>query len=364
MLGELLKMSVSEGDPQRIADTKNQLAYYAISMAKYEQAIKEAQEVLKIPGITGTLCHAEAFRCLGLSCYNLGNYQEAEKYFKQSLEQRTALHDALGEARDLSSLSTVLWRHGEYENAVQILKRSMEIRRKRGDLRGSAHDHNNIGLFYWTMGDLQTAKDNYRIALELYQQIGDRRGEGTTLSNLSLLLLNEDDLKSALDYAQRSLYLSKKYKLSRLNIHSRIYLAKILMDSEDNRDFGKIDLLLESAVEEARGAEYFQGLMEGLSIKAEFLRKTRKLAEAYEVSCQAMRLMKQLDTNDDEIFWVHYQVAMQHDKKEEALETLERALEFIKERGKKIVDKEAQKKYIANNKIRKRIVESHKKLLG
>jgi len=361
ILDKLMQMAVSDGDPQKIAEIKNRIAYYAIHMGKYEQAITASQEILKMPEIEGTIYYANAIRYLGLSCFNLGNYQEAEKHLRHSLEIRSVLHDSQGEARDLSSLSMVLWRHGEYENAIKILKRSLEIRQKRGDLRGSAHDHNNMGLNCWAMGDLQNAKKNYMRALEIYGQIGDRRNEGNALSNLSLLLLNENDLDSAIDYARRSLDWSNRYKLFRLNINSRIYLAKIMIEAEENPDLDKILPLLESAIQDAQNTEYFQAVLDGAYNKAELFRKAGRLPEAYEISCQAMQLMKQLVTGDEEIFWVHYQVAMEHGKKEEALETLAKALEFIKERGKKIVNKEAQKMYILNNRTRMRIVEWHKK---
>lgn len=360
-LDKLLEIALAEEDPQKIAEITNRLAYYSIQMGKYDQATAAAQQVLEIPGIEETIYRANAIRYLGLSLFNLGNYQEADKQLKNSLELRAVLHDLQGEARDLSSLSMVNWRHGEYEKAAQNLKRSMEIRKKRGDLRGLAHDHNNTGLIYWAMGDLDTAHKYYQRAFELYQQIGDKRGEGNTLSNLSLLFLHKEDHKTALGYARHSLDLSKKNKLFRLNINSRIYLSKIMLDCEGKKDLTEIISLLESAIADAKDTEYFQGVMEGLSVKAELLRQSRKLAEAYDFSCQAMKLMDQLNTGDEEIYWVHYQIAIEHDKKAEALEILGKAMEFIKERGKNIIDKEAQKMYIANNKIRRNIMAWHQK---
>jgi class 3 adenylate cyclase/tetratricopeptide (TPR) repeat protein len=360
-LERMLELAVQSEDPHKAAEVKNRSAYYAIHMGRYEDAIKEARDVLGLPGIEGSIYEANAIRYLGLSVFGLGDYNDAEKHIRHSLELREQLRDALGEARDLSSLSIVNWRHGEYEQAIGHLKRSMEIRKKRGDLRGLAHDNNNIGLIFLALGDLQTAKQNFNRALELYQQTGDRRGEGNTLSNLSLVLLHEDDMNSAVDYARRSLEFSQKYKLARLNINSRIYLAKILIEAEDKPDFEQVGKLLESALQDAGKTDYHQGLMEANSVKAELLRKCERIGEAYEISRQAVEVMKRLNTEDEEVLWTHYQVALGHDQKDEALSALKQAMEFIRERGKKIVDIEMQKMYITNNKIRRRIAEWHQK---
>jgi|GEM_PF-2414281 len=357
VLENLLELAMKDNRSEKIALARNKISWYAINMGKYEQAINTAQETLQLPEIRDTLFHADACRYLGLGNYNLGRYDEAEKCLREALDLRRKLLDDLGEARDLSSLSTVLWRHGDYEEAINMLKRSLKIRQDRGDLRGIAHDQNNLGLTYWSLGDLETAKHNFQKALELYRQIGDHRNEGNALSNLSLVLYYQGNSKDAIQSAREALELSQKYDLFRLNINARIYLAKILLALEDKVFFPEIRTLLESAIYDSERTNYAQGIMEGKCTKVAFLMAELNLEPAYDLSLEALKLMQDMGLSDEEIYWNHSQICAQLDKKDESHQTLLRALEAIKERGKKIVDKELQKLYIYGNPFRKKIVE-------
>lgn len=358
ILDQLREIALKEGDPKKLAETQNRSSWLAISTGKYDLAIAEAEKVLNETELQGSTLVAEALRNLGLSYYNLGNYKEAETRFRQALELRKAFADVLGEARELASIGAILWQKGEYRAAVDHLKQSLIHRKEKGDLRGMAHVLNNLGLIVWSIGEFALATKYYDQALTIYRQVGDRRGEGNTLSNLSLVLYYQGRLSEAVDHAWKALELGERYQLFRVRINGRNYLAMMLMEQEPGAaQLAEVESLLASAMQEATATNYSQGLMEGATIKARFLELTGRMEEAYESSRKALELMQSMDSKNDDVYWIHSQIAFQVGKDEEALDTLGRAFEMIASRKEEIQDPEAQKLYLAGDPYRKKILE-------
>lgn len=362
VLEQVQNLAQTENHPAKLALSKTLTSWFEINLGKYEQAIRTAQQILQIPEIKETSIYADALHYLGLAHYNLGDYDQAKNYLNQTLTLRKKLKDPDGEAWALSSFSTILWRYGEYDDAIQLLEHALKIRQNQNYLRGMAHNLNNLGLVYFSIGNFNLGKTCFHNALELYQQIGDVRNQGNVLSNLSILFLYQEQLKPALDYAQKALELSQKYGLFRLNINARIYLAKILLELKDPAGFEEISLLLESALKDAQASSYKQAILEAKTSQASLLLTKSQLQPAYQLSSEAIALMKEMGLVEEELCWLHSHLAILLKKESEALNTLKSALDSIKTSGQKIQDKQTQKSFIYSNPYRKRIMELAKKI--
>ncbi len=114
----------------------------------------------------------------------LGEYAQAEQFFRQSLEIRRQLGDKAGEGSTLNGLGSVYSLLGEYAQAEQFFRQSLEIRRQLGDKAGEGSTLNGLGSVYSLLGEYAQAEQFFRQSLEIYRQLGDKAGEGNTLNNL------------------------------------------------------------------------------------------------------------------------------------------------------------------------------------
>jgi tetratricopeptide (TPR) repeat protein len=163
---------------------------------------------------------AERAHCLRLmeSCLNsrlwkevkalvraMQDYLDRQGYWADDLaakEMRLTAARQTGDRRDegvcLNNLGYTCDSRGEFDNALRWYKQSLPIHREVGDRREEGKTLNNIGSIYWRQGENKLALETYQQSLSIWQEIGDRQGEGTTLNNIATVYHNQGDNEQAL----------------------------------------------------------------------------------------------------------------------------------------------------------------------
>jgi tetratricopeptide (TPR) repeat protein len=72
---------------------------------------------------------------LGALAHARGNYEEAERLYRESLEIRERLDDLAGKATTLWALGTLRKAQGRKEEARELLQQALEIFERIGDAR-------------------------------------------------------------------------------------------------------------------------------------------------------------------------------------------------------------------------------------
>ncbi|KIM07774.1 MAG: hypothetical protein KU38_10395, partial [Sulfurovum sp. FS08-3] len=192
----------------------------------HEKAEKEILKAITLDDTNGAYLHS-----YGYMLYNTARYDEALKYYKQSLAIRQAIGDRSGEGTTLNNISGIYHARGDLTTALEYLQKSLAIHQAIGDRSGEGATLNNISQIYQVRGDLTTALEYLQKSLALTQAIGDKSGEGATLNNIATIHNARGDLTTALEYLQKSLALTqaigdKSGEGATLNNISQIYDAR------------------------------------------------------------------------------------------------------------------------------------------
>jgi CHAT domain-containing protein len=165
---------------------------YAAAAQFYRAEGKQAQAALSL-------------QWAGFLSSNLGEKQEALKYFSQALPLYRAVGDRSGEAATLNSIGSVYDELGEKQEALKYCSQALPLYRAVGDRSGEAATLHNIGGVYSVLGEKQEALKYYNQALPLSRAAGERSGEATTLISIGLVYSALGEQQEALKYCSQAL---------------------------------------------------------------------------------------------------------------------------------------------------------------
>ena len=149
--------------------------------------------------------------------YDAGDYEAAEKHYREALRIRQALGKSpLNVARTLGNLANTLSQQGQYAAAEEIQSQVLEIRIRalgESDL-DVAWTRYSLGVINYAYGDLEKTEDLLRRALDTYlEQVGAENTRvasiqgflGLTLHELKQFEEAEHALRSSLDIRRKLL---------------------------------------------------------------------------------------------------------------------------------------------------------------
>ena len=114
--------------------------FFAALLQKWLPRICESED-LKTRG--------DALGWTGRLLGDLGNYETALGYLKQSLQIMQQIGDKAGEGTTLNNISQIYDAQGDYETALGYLKQSLQIRQQIGDKAGLCATLFNMGHMHW-----------------------------------------------------------------------------------------------------------------------------------------------------------------------------------------------------------------------
>ena len=160
-------------------------------------------EVLNKPGPH----RARSYSNLGLVYYREGNYDEAEKWFRKSLEKDPYYGKAHG------NLGLNYFKRGEYEKAIENFRKGLQFDPSAEVI------YSNIGLVYLIQGRFDEAIENFQKCIELTPYLAE------TYSNLGQAYLAKDSLDKAIENFKKALDLNPHLVRVYSNL-GQAYLAK------------------------------------------------------------------------------------------------------------------------------------------
>jgi CHAT domain-containing protein len=136
---------------------------------------------------------ASSWGLLGYIERNRGNWDEAERLYRQSLQIRTELGDRSGMASSWGVLGDIEKKRGNWDEAERLYRQSLQLRTELGDRSGMATSWGSLGDIERKRGNWDEAERLYRQKLDTCQQLGDRSGMASCWEELGILnqLLNK-----------------------------------------------------------------------------------------------------------------------------------------------------------------------------
>jgi tetratricopeptide (TPR) repeat protein len=134
---------------------------------------------------------ANSLLCLGIVCWILGRYSEAEESLQGSLTFALECGARWYEAVAGEFLGRVALEQGVYNQAQQYLGEALRILRQLGDPSMTAHSLSYLGRTMQILGEFNEAEKLLRESLELAREIGYRTAVGISLDGLGIVAYSQ-----------------------------------------------------------------------------------------------------------------------------------------------------------------------------
>ena len=156
---------------------------------------------------------AQAFLDAGRCSRLLGNFQEADKAYKDALVLLENPDRSRIRAGVLMEKANNAWYQGRYQEAFEVQKEVFDLAEQNAWLLEKVMALNTSGLTWWTLGDHERALRELDNALQMSRELQNRRDEtATTLNNIGLVYRDMGNFPKALDALNRALAIDKEIK--------------------------------------------------------------------------------------------------------------------------------------------------------
>lgn len=176
-----------------------------LSVAKNFIAEKLAEEVRDI------LLLAMYCREIGKSQRLILNLNEAEIYFRRSLDYSGQINDRRQMALALTNLAYVQLERDQYDKAIKNTTRSIQLLTELNDLNGLGETHNILGMVYREQGKYNLASTNFNQALVYYESTSNKEEIAGVYHNVGKVFKEQGRYQNALNYLNRSIEIREQF---------------------------------------------------------------------------------------------------------------------------------------------------------
>jgi len=174
---------------------------------------------------------AAASRALAGLHYRKGEPHVAELTARRALKLFRGLKQLAGARYSLQIMGLSLWQRGELERAQRYFEEGLKLAERAGDETGAAAPLNGIAMCEKSRGRYAQARPLYERALALYRRSGGAQGLAITLNNLGNVLRLQRDHEGARRYFAEGLALCVEHGLSSARIFFLINLGCMDIDA-------------------------------------------------------------------------------------------------------------------------------------
>ena len=201
-----------------------ELGLVAEKQADFKQALElygKAQVLAEKADLSSGL--AKSYLYQANSHWFQGNYQQAFRYQRQSLEIARKHQDKLQQAFILNTLGLIHWTLNDPGRALENLSQSLELAEASHSPLDIATAYNNIGLVHRKEKRYPESIEFFNKALKMDEQLKSKWGQGYTHRNLGMSFLRMGKLENA------ETHLNKAVEFSR-EIGNRTNLVKAMLE--------------------------------------------------------------------------------------------------------------------------------------
>jgi CHAT domain-containing protein/Flp pilus assembly protein TadD len=191
----------------------NDIAKAHFNLSRYDEALRYWNQSLPIRREVKDR-EGEAFTLgnIGLAYFELSRYEDALRHYEQALTINQEVKDRQGEAVTLRNIGGVYDDLSRYEEALRYYGQALNIFLELKDRSNEAITLNNTGLVHGNLKRYDDALRCYEQALPIYREFADRHGEGGVLNNIGLAYQNLGRHEEALRYYEQVLPISREVK--------------------------------------------------------------------------------------------------------------------------------------------------------
>ena len=169
-------------------------------------------------------------RCIeliGIIERDRGNWDAAERLFRQSLKVEEELGDRSGMATSWGVLGDIERDRGNWDAAERLYRQSLKVEEELGDRSGMATSWGVLGDIERNRGNWDAAERLYRQSLKLREELGDRSGMAWITSDRGANELGRGNLDLAKSLLLESLNQSQSLEMKDLMAETNGHLAQL-----------------------------------------------------------------------------------------------------------------------------------------
>jgi tetratricopeptide (TPR) repeat protein len=198
-------------DSLRHAAWYHQLGILAQDRGDYQEAERQYRRSLEINERLGNQADmATGYHQLGMLAQDRGDYEEAERQYRRSLDIKERLGNQAGMAIAYHQLGMLAQLRGDYEEADRQYRRSLDIKERLGHQAGMATSYHQLGMLAELRGDYEEAERQYRRSLDIEERRGNQAGIATSYHQLGMLAQARGNYEEAERQYRRSLDISER----------------------------------------------------------------------------------------------------------------------------------------------------------
>jgi len=260
-----------------------------------------------------------AFTMLSLVHRNLGNYDSAVYYGKQSLKIRTdKVHDSADIGGSYDNLATIYQQIGNYEASIDYSLKAEKIFSKLNNLKELAYVYGNLSNLYELVQDRKNHLRYIKKTVRILKKLNDKEGYADAINNLGLYFLKYHQPDSAMFYLKQAstIYSRTKHLEALANVKTSI--GEIYMLENNIKE---ADKYLTQACQQQQLSGKQNDLFETLILLAEVNIRKKKFQ-------MAKKFLQQADTIESKLKNPHLKLKLLN-KYEKLYEKIGKPLEAI-----------------------------------
>ncbi|MCC7232830.1 MAG: tetratricopeptide repeat protein [Bacteroidia bacterium] len=161
---------------------------------------------------------AEALRNKGGYHLDKASYNEAMKYYFESLRISAEIGDRSGVAKTTGNIGIVYRNQANYPKALEYYFKAMQLAEELGDQKRVAIQLGNIGNIYKELADYPRALDHYFKALKMAEAQGNKNVIAIYLLNIGSVYVEMSKLRTAVAEQENELNKALEFYLRSLKI--------------------------------------------------------------------------------------------------------------------------------------------------
>ncbi len=199
---------------------------------RFQEGLEKIYKALEIStSIADTAYMVHIIRTLGLTYFNVSDYEEAEKWYRKGFLLEEKRGNELKVARFKASIGDCQLEKGKYEEALQNYEVLLAATRKYEDEREESLALNSMGFIYRKMEKYALAIQHFEQALVIFQKIGFTSGISGLYRQIGLTAIDMKDWQKAKKYGLLMLEISEKnpshqFRKNAAQIMKEVYRAE------------------------------------------------------------------------------------------------------------------------------------------
>lgn len=171
------------------------------------------------------------FGRLGMSCRNLGRFEEAIAFHRRALDLARKAGYRRMEAYQLSGLGLVWRAIGRFDLAIDYFRQSLQIAHEIGDHQEESAQLGHLGISYHALGQMGEAVEALSQALDIDHRNKDTRNRGIHIGFLGEVCYSLDQIDLSLRCFRKALAIAReigfrRHEVSWLNNIANAHLTK------------------------------------------------------------------------------------------------------------------------------------------